>query len=200
MDLPVFKGVIDESLESELQVQCVALVDKPAIEKNFLAFKEKLRFSIDSDKRVISGPAMLADMLIYRNDPDGIGEYYISFDKPSILSIVQKFFKKGLVQSFNLMHDSEKSTSGVTIFESFLTDEVRGIVPMKGFEDAKDGSWFISAKVEDEAVWEKVKAGEIKGFSVEGLFKQVPVKMQSQKLTPEQALEKIKQLVESIEV
>ncbi len=201
MDLPIFKGVIDDALDSDLQVQCVALVDKPAIEKNFLSFKDqkaKLVFTVDTDRRIISGPAMLADMLIYRNDPGGIGEYYICFDKASILSIVQKFFKKGLVQSFNLMHDSGQATSGITIFESFLTDESRGIMPMKGFEEAKDGSWFITAKVEDDAIWEKVKAGDIKGFSVEGVFKQVPVKMA--KMSADKVLEGIKQLLSAMEL
>lgn len=195
-ELPVYKCAIDDQLDSDLQVEFVSFVDKPAIEKNFLAFKSQLRFNIDQDKRIVSGPAMLADMLIYRNDPEGLGEYYTTFDKTSILSIVQKFFKKGFIKNFNLMHDASTATSQVTIFESFLTDAARGIVPMKGFEDAADGSWFISAKVEDDTVWEKVKAGEVKGFSVEGIFKQMPVKMN--KISPDLALEKIKQILQSM--
>ena len=50
-------------------------------------------------------------------------------------------------------------------------------MPPKAFPDVPDGSWFISAKVEDDATWEKVKSGEVKGFSVEGIFRQVPVRM-----------------------
>jgi len=174
----------------------MALVDKPAIEKNFMAFKSQLRFNLDDEKRIVSGPAMLADMLIYRKD-DNLGEYYTTFDKASISSIVQKFFKKGFIKNFNLMHDAEKKTSDVTIFESFITDEARGIKPMKGFEDAKDGSWFISAKVDNQELWDKIKAGEFKGFSVEGIFNQVP--MQMRKMTPEVAVEQIKQILKSIE-
>ena len=41
---------------------------------------------------------------------------------------------------------------------------------MKGFEDAPDGSAFASYFVDNEDVWQKVKSGEFKGFSVEGLF------------------------------
>lgn len=161
-----------------------------------MAFKSQMRFSLDEEKRIVSGPAMLADMLIYRNDAN-LGEYYTTFDKKSIASIVQKFFKKGFIKNFNLMHDAEQKLSDVTIFESFLTDEARGIKPMKGFEDAKDGSWFISAKVDNEDVWNKVKNGEIKGFSVEGIFNQVPVQMA--KMTPELAVEKIKQILNSVQ-
>lgn len=160
-----------------------------------MAFKSQLKFNLDEEKRIVSGPAMLADMLIYRKD-DNLGEYYTTFDKTAISSIVQKFFKKGFIKNFNLMHDSEKKTSDVTIFESFIVDENRGIKPMKGFEDAKDGSWFISAKVDNEEIWNKVKNGEIKGFSVEGIFSQVP--MQMSKMTPELAVEKIKQILNSV--
>lgn len=193
--LPIYKCSIDDQLDSDLQVEFLSLVDKPAIEKNFLAFKSQLRFNLNEDKRIISGPAMLADMLIYRNDPDGLGEYYTMFDKASIMSIVQKFFKKGFVKNFNLMHNTP--VDGVTIFESFITDEERGLKPMKGFEDAKDGSWFISAKVENDDTWGKIKSGEVKGFSVEGIFKQIPIKMQ--KLSADIAVEKIKAILASIE-
>jgi len=196
VNLPIYKCVIDDDVDSPLQVEFMALVDKPAIEKNFMAFKSQLRFNLDDEKKIVSGPAMLADMLIYRKD-DNLGEYYTTFDKASISSIVQKFFKKGFIKNFNLMHDAEKKTSDVTIFESFITDEARGIKPMKGFEDAKDGSWFISAKVDNQELWDKIKAGEFKGFSVEGIFNQVP--MQMRKMTPEVAVEQIKQILKSIE-
>ena len=41
---------------------------------------------------------------------------------------------------------------------------------MKGFEDAPDGSWFGSMKVDNDYAWNEVKEGNIKGFSVEGVF------------------------------
>jgi hypothetical protein len=41
---------------------------------------------------------------------------------------------------------------------------------MKGFEDVKEGSWFGSFKVENEEVWNMIKDGKVKGFSVEGIF------------------------------
>jgi hypothetical protein len=41
---------------------------------------------------------------------------------------------------------------------------------MSAFKDLPDGTWFISAKVENDEVWNKIKSGEVKGFSVEGIF------------------------------
>jgi hypothetical protein len=68
------------------------------------------------------------------------------------------------------MHSPDAQVEGVTMFESFITDASRGIQPMKGFEDAPDGSWFGSFKVDNPQVWNDVKDGKFKGFSVEGLF------------------------------
>lgn len=194
-ELKTYKCVIDESLDSDLEVSFVALVGRPAIEKNFVAFENHLRFEINEEKRIISGPAMLADLPIYRKD-DTHGEYFVTFDKETIFQIVQKFFKKGFIQNFNLFHDPEKQTDGVTVFESFISDSARGISPMKGFEDAKDGSWFISAKIDNEEVWEKVKSGEVKGFSVEGIFQYAKPEAEA-KPTEEQLMEQLKKLLEN---
>lgn len=200
-EFPIFKCIIDPKIDSELEVDFIALVDKPAIEKDFQKFNAaKLRFNIDEDKRIVSGPAMIADMLIYRNDPEGIGEYYTVFDKEAIYNIVQKFFKKGFGQNFNIMHEetAQVKDRGVTIFESFLTSEARGVKAPLGYEDVSDGSWFISAKVDDDDTWAKIKSGELKGFSVEGFFKRIPVR--TTKITPDVALKQIKNLLAAIDL
>lgn len=194
-NLPVYECIINESLENELQVEKISFVDKPAIEKNFMAFNEaRLRFSVDDEKRIVSGPAMLADMMIYRNDPL-MGEYYTVFRKDTILSIVQKYFKQGYENKVNLMHSED--VNGVTVYESYIVDRALGKNPMKGYEDAADGSWFVSMKVDNEGVWEKVKSGELKGFSVEGIFKQIPVT--PQKMSAEMFLEALQRLLSQVE-
>ena len=168
MNLPVYKLVIDEQSE-DLQVDAVALVDKPAIERDFVAFNKAQAFAVENEEeRIITGPAMLADTPIYRNDERG--EYYVVFDAPTIKKIAQKYFAKGFQNNVNLQHDKGQIVEGVTVFESWIVDSKRGIAPMKGFENVPEGSWFISMKVNDETTWQKIKAGEIKGFSVEGVF------------------------------
>ena len=170
--LPVYEMVINPSTDSEVEVSYVAFVDKPAIERNFLMFKnQQLNFALNEEKRIVSGPAMIADSLIYRKDEQG--EYNVFFSKETISQIALKFFKKDYQKNLNLFHDPSLSLEGVTIFESFVTDAARGIQPMKGFEDLPDGTWFISAKVENDAVWQKIKSGEVRGFSVEGIFSYV---------------------------
>lgn len=169
MDLPVYQMVINTEEGSEVEVAAVAFVDKPAIERNFLAFNsQRVEFAVNEEKRIVSGPAMIADQLIYRKDAGG--EYNVFFSAQTVRDIAIKFFKKDYQKNLNLFHDPSLSVEGVTIFESFVTDAARGIKPMAGFEDIPDGSWFISAKVENDEVWNKIKTGEVKGFSVEGIF------------------------------
>jgi hypothetical protein len=64
---------------------------------------------------------------------------------------------------------------------------------MCGFEDCPDGSWFGSFYVENDEVWNKIKSGEVKGFSVEGLF--IYDKPQP---TEDEVLSQIKKLLDTI--
>ena len=193
MELPLYMLEISDDLNDDAEVQFVALVDRPAIQKNWNAFKNEQKFQIISeDKRIISGCAMLSDTPIFRSDAS-FGDYYVAFSKDTIVKIVQKYFKKGYQNNVNLMHDHNKIESGVTMFESFISDKSRGIAPMTGFEDAPEGSWFVSMLVENEAVWQQVKQGMINGFSIEGIFNYTP------KITNEEIkMQKIKDILSSI--
>lgn len=187
--LPTYQLIIDDSMSSELQVDYVALVDSPAIEKNFLAFSKELKFAINEEKQELFGPAMLAEVPIYRRDSQ-LGEYNVVFDKETIYAIAQKFFEKGFQQNFNLMHDPNQKCSGVFVFQSYIVDSEQGRPAPKGYEDAKDGSWFLGVKCNNADVWAKVKSGDIKGFSVEGVFE-----YKKKPLTAEQVYSEIQKLL-----
>lgn len=144
---------------------------------------------VNSEQRIISGPLILADMLIYRNN-EAFGEHYVKFSADTIKSIAIKWAKRKNMDKVNLMHDSAQQVGGVTMFESFIVDKARGILPMKGFEDVADGSWFGSFYVENDSVWQSIKEGTYKGFSVEGLFD-----YDEPKSAEEMALEKIANLL-----
>lgn len=197
MEYIVYDAQISPDLNSELEVNFIGLVDKPAIERNFQAFNNAQKFALNEEKKIISGPAMIADMPIYRNDND-LGEYYVTFNKPSIQTIVEKFAAKGFMKNFNLFHDETAKVSDITIFNSFIIDPEIGINAPANFPDLPPGSWFISAKVNNDAVWSKVKDGTIKGFSVEGIFQYMPVA--KVKMTAEQAAAQIKKFLDKVEI
>lgn len=192
MDLPIYKLIINSDLEDEAEVDFVALVDRPAIQRNFLAFNERQKFEIVSeDKHIVSGALMIADMPIYRNNEE-FGEHYVMFDANTIQQIAEKFFKKGYQSNVNEMHDPKKQVDGVTMFESWIVNRELGKMPIKGYDDVKDGSWFGSFKVENDDVWAKVKDGTFQGFSVEGIFGY------SDRVSQEEAMvEKIKEILRS---
>jgi hypothetical protein len=131
---------------------------------------ERKAFAIqDEERRIISGPLMVANQKIYRNDPE-LGEYEVFFSPETITKIAIKLAKKGFHNNVNLMHNSDMQVPGVTLFEIFQSDKSRGIMPIKGFEDLADGSLFGSMYVENDVAWKYVKDNLIKGFSVEGNF------------------------------
>jgi hypothetical protein len=169
MKLPVYKLDINE-FDEETGIDFVSLVENAAIQKDFLAFSETpIKFAIqDEEKRIVTGAAMIADLPIYRRD-DIRGEYYVVFDKESIFKIAKKWARSNQYNSVNAHHKTP-IMNGVSLFESYIIDRERGVMPPKGFEEVADGSWFVSYLIDNDEVWEKVKSGEFKGFSVEGVF------------------------------
>lgn len=169
--LPVFEMLIDENDDSDLMVDAIALVDKPATMKMFNKFSEaKAMFAIQSEEqRIISGPLMVANQRIKRYDEER-GEYEVFFSPATIKKIAIKLAKKGFQNNVNLMHSADMQLQGVTLFEIFQSDKERGIMPMKGFEDLADGSLFGSMYVDNDQAWDLIKEGKVKGFSVEGNF------------------------------
>lgn len=170
MDLPIYELTIDESATDNTEVNFVALVDRPAIERGWLAFNQhkKQAFAVeDEGERLIIGAAMIPEQPIYRKDENG--EYYVNFSKDTIQKIALKFFASGYQNNVNLMHDSGQKVDGITFYQSFIKDTAKGIGGLEG--DYPDGTWFLGAKVNNDEVWADVKAGKFTGFSVEGLFK-----------------------------
>jgi hypothetical protein len=129
----------------------------------------KLSLSVDFDKKTISGAILLADTPVFRKGNTIINEpHYVTFPKETVKEIALKYAKKGT--KLNLEHNSDDVISGLTMYESFITDSSRGIAPMKGYEDAPDGSWFGSFYIENPEVIKLTEEQIIKGFSIEGLF------------------------------
>jgi hypothetical protein len=168
MNLPIYRLDINE-FDEETGIEFVSLVESPAVERDFQAFNTTQRFAIqDEEKRIVSGVAMIADMPIYRRDAVR-GEYYVVFDKESIFKIAKKWARSNKYDAVNEHHE-KPINDGVSLFESYLVDRERGVMPPKGYEDVADGSWFVSYLIDNDEVWAKVKSGEFKGFSVEGVF------------------------------
>lgn len=161
MKLPIYNIVLGDAQG----LTKMSLVEYPAVETDFLAFdkQEPMKFSLDEEQHIVFGCALRANFPIYRYD-DRMGEYYVVFSTDTIKQLYEKFMKEGKTSCVNLQHTED--TDGVYMIQSFLKNTPAGLSP-KGFEDVEDGSWFCAYKVENEDVWNDVKEGKFKGFSVE---------------------------------
>lgn len=168
--LPIYNINID-LLDNETGVYTVSLVNQPAVEVDFLKFEKEtpIALKFNDEKHIITGVSLRADYPIYRNSPDR-GEYYVVFTKDIIRTIVEKYSKLGFNNFVNIEHNENNYVDNITMIESYIIDREKGINPF-AFEKVEDGSWITSFKVNDLNVWEKIKSGEVNGFSVEGFFK-----------------------------
>ena len=167
--IPIYKALVTDDGEGILKI---SLVDMPAVESNWVACKkekEPLKFKVeDEEKRLITGVVMRADFPIYRRTEEGF-EYYITYDKETIKTMAEKLLADNAQNNINLMHEEGTDTDGVKMLELFIKDSNKGIVPV-GFDDIEEGSLFATYKVESDDIWEQVKDGTFKGFSLEGYF------------------------------
>ena len=195
--LPVYEMMISDDPNSDLQVSAIALVDNPAIQINWLAFNaavNPMHFAeIADDQHMIVGAAMIPDMKIFRTDAE-MGDYNVFFSKDTVCKIAEKYYAKGFQGSANIMHDAGQKVEGVNYFLSWIKDDAKGMVGLAG--DYPDGTWFVGARVNNPEVWAKIKSGEIKGFSVEGMFQYSQTN--EPKSADETMLQEIKNLLNGI--
>ena len=122
----------------------------------------------DEDKKEIVGIAMVPDMQIPRKDKDG-NIYFVRFSKKVIAKIAEKYMREQRLADNNIQHvDSEDA--GSYIFESWIVESADDKANTVYGLDAPIGSWAIKMRVTNLETWAKVKAGELRGFSIQGNF------------------------------
>lgn len=154
----------------------VSLVENPAVESDFEVFrKEEAKapalYSVqDEDKHLVRGVILRADYPIYRND--GRGGYYVTFGADVIREAAERYIAAGRANAVDTDHDG-KEVDGVQMVQLFIKDASAGVAP-EGFDDIADGSLFGEYHVTDPDIWDEIKAGTWKGFSVEIFYKLIP--------------------------
>lgn len=166
--LPIYKLEIND--DDTLGMDGVALVEYPAVEVNFLTFNEQkpIQLQFNESQHIITGVALLADTPIYRNNKV-YGEHFIVFTSETIGKMVERYSKNNLLNSVNIEHNDNRFVDGVVMVESYFVNRERGIVPTE-FSNVPDGSWVVSFKVQNEEVWNLIKEGDVRGFSIQGFF------------------------------
>ena len=168
---------LDDAMTGE-GITALSLVKHPAIEQNWIAFskngetvaKPHKAFAfktIDEEQRIIAGPAMIPDKLIYRKDADG-EEFFVFFTENTIRELSERFLLQGKQNNMTLEHES--TLNDLSVVESWLVeDPEKDKSSLYGYE-LPIGSWFVKVKVLNDDVWDLVKEDSVAGFSVEGVF------------------------------
>jgi len=160
--------------ENEDGVFAVSLVESPAIEENFIALsKDEINLKvIDEERRIVVGYALIPEKRIYRRmKPKGADEpieFNIYFSKETI-SKTQELYMRNLNLN-NVTSEHEKPVQGATVIESWITENEK--MDKINLYDIKPqlGGWAIMMKIYNDEEWSKVKGGEYKGFSIEGIY------------------------------
>ena len=117
---------------------------------------------LDEEKRIVSGPVLIPDQLIFRNQ--GGRKFYIKYSSETIEQMAINFFQHHRNTEGNVEHTF--NVNGITFFESYILNKERGIEPIE-FKDLPNGTWIMSAKVNNEDVWRLITSGELNGFSID---------------------------------
>ena len=151
-------------------VNAISLVLTPAIMKEFVALSKMppKQIKLQEDKRIIVSPVLIPDIEIPRYDEESGEEYDIVFGKEEIAKIAENFLINGYQNEATLEHDEE--VNGVSVIESWLKESENDKSADYGFGDLAIGTWFVKMRIHDEELWNKIKSGEIRGLSIEGMF------------------------------
>ena len=170
--VPVYRVLLDDERDGMIRV---SLVDDPAVMSDFVAFDAQKRarmFAVESEeKRLVFGVVARADFPIFRTDPV-LGDHYVIFPAESIREMAQKYLTEGRADRVDEMHDGD-DVEGVHLVQWFIKDSAKGIAP-EGFDDIADGSLFAEYHVEDDEIWQQIKDGTFKGFSMEVFYTLTP--------------------------
>lgn len=167
-DLELFELIIEDG-DIESGVQANSFVATPAIERDFVFFnKQQVDFQqVDEEKRLVAGPLLIPNKKIPRMD-EQLGIYNVFFKPSTIEAIARKFMRNKYNGEVTVEHD--RKVNDVYLTESWIIEQSsKDKSNLYGFTLPK-GTWFGVYKVDNDKVWEEVKSGKYKGFSIEGIF------------------------------
>ena len=145
---------------------------QPAMSSEFITLnkQEEIKLAqVDDVKFLLAGVVLIPDKDVYRNQ--GGKEFNIRFSKETIEEVANNFILEGYQGNSSLEH--EEKLNGVSIVQSWVVkDPKNDTANAYGLpkEDIKEGSWIVLYKCDNKEIYNKAINGEIKGFSIDGLF------------------------------
>lgn len=174
--MKIYEAVFDENAMEG--VYALSVVENPAMEDMFIALSDEQKqnkielATIDEDKRLLLGAALIPEKEIYRNI-DG-HEFFIKFSSETIEKLAHAFSKNQNNNNSSLEH--EIALNGMSVVENWIVQDTEKDKSSNFGKSYPVGTWVTMMKVDNDDVWQKVKNGEIKGFSIDALLGLTEVK------------------------
>jgi hypothetical protein len=186
----IYLDIDEENIQDG--IDAISLVKFPAIEENWVALNEhKVELkTIDEDKRIVIGLALIPEKDIYRRNGDY--EYNIRFSKDTVRKASELYFKK--LKNNNATLEHQEKTDGVTTIESWIVENPKIDKSALYNLNATEGSWVVVMKIYNDEVWADVKNGTYLGLSIEGYFSE-KAELNLQESKDLELIEKIKQIL-----
>lgn len=127
-------------------------------------------FSAD-DQMIVTGPAMIPRQLIPRIDELG-NLFWVYFSKETIEKIARKFLADNNTHNTDINHNGQVVKENTLLESWIVSDPEKDKASVLGFNVPK-GTWMASYKINNKDTWNRIKAGELNGFSVEGSFLEI---------------------------
>lgn len=164
------KKIYKVGIDSE--TYAISLVESPAIEETLVALEEQKPIKVqlaDEEKYMVYSAVLVPDRPIFRRNEDG-DEFYIEFTKESIEKMAQEYLMNYRQNEITLDH--ETMANDITLVESWIkTDMYKDKSVAIGLsEDLPIGTWIAGLKVNQIDAWNRIKNGELRGFSVESMI------------------------------
>ena len=141
-----------------------------SVSNNAYLMSKAWSFSSD-DEMIVTGPAMIPNALIPRKDEMG-NLFHVYFSKETVKNIAKKFLQDNNAHNTDINHDDNVVTEN-TLLESWIVENPdMDKSTALGF-NVPEGTWMTSYKINNEETWQKIKAGELNGFSVTGNFLEI---------------------------
>ena len=175
----------------EMTIDAISLVTNPAIEQDFVYMKKhknNLTFAkIDEEKRMVISPALIPNKQIFRHDPNTDSDYYVYFSVDTIKKASELYLKHNNHHSATYQH--EEDVKGILTTESWIKSGDPDKSNLYGY-DLPIGTWFVTMRIDNDEMWQKIKDGELRGISIEGYFIDKMEKMGKQELANKEIMKK----------
>ena len=163
--------IIDEDSD-RFGVEAISLVEFPAIEENWVFFNKDQFLTLaklDEEQKTLVGAVLIPNKEIPRYDQD-LDEKYTVFFTEDTIKKAQELFMSSL-RNNNATYEHKVPVEGMTVVESWIKEDKKNDKSNSfGFNKLPLGTWFVKMKVNNPEIWDSVKEGKVRGFSIEGYF------------------------------